>query len=126
MKIDLGDADLDQVNLILEALDRYRSELDLRAAWMKRVGIEPTVKFVADIEYLDTVHKQIRDVYSGRVDSAEDARTIKTMANALNLANRVLLKTRFAGMDQNPKGINDVVGSAALLGERWRKKNPHR
>lgn len=39
---------------------------------------------------------------------------LRRLAGFLKLANATLEKHRFAGMDQNPKGIQDLIGSAAL------------
>lgn len=44
---------------------------------------------------------------------------IQRLTEALELANGVLLKQRFAGLDQNPMGIHDVVGAAAGEGRRY-------
>jgi len=38
--------------------------------------------------------------------------------DAVMTANAVLEKHRFDGMDQNPKGVRDLVGSAAIALER--------
>lgn len=38
----------------------------------------------------------------------------KDMRDALIVANEVLEKHRLAGTDQNPQGVRDLVGSAAL------------
>lgn len=40
------------------------------------------------------------------------------MRTALAVANSVLEKSRFTGTDQNPKGVRDLVGSAAFAADR--------
>lgn len=40
------------------------------------------------------------------------------MIIALRVANEVLTKHRFAGTDQNPKGVTDLVGSALYKAEK--------
>ncbi len=39
---------------------------------------------------------------------------MKALYTAVVMANAVLEKERFAGMDQNPKGVRDLVGHAAI------------
>ncbi len=43
------------------------------------------------------------------------------MVIALRTTNEVLQKHRLAGLDQNPKGISDLVGSTLLAAERFGK-----
>jgi hypothetical protein len=42
----------------------------------------------------------------------------RQMRTALAVADSVLQKHRFAGTDQNPKGVTDLVGSALLAADR--------
>lgn len=41
------------------------------------------------------------------------------MLFALRVANDVLDKNRLSGLDQNPKGVRDLVYSAMRAGDRW-------
>lgn len=42
-----------------------------------------------------------------------DRKLFVDMRIALMVADEVLQRVRFTGMDQNPKGVRDLVGSAA-------------
>lgn len=47
-----------------------------------------------------------------------DARLFDDMRYALTVANEVLTKYRLVALDQNPKGVRDLVGSAAHQAEQ--------
>lgn len=49
---------------------------------------------------------------------AVDKTVMRKLYEAVVIANAVLEKERFAGMDQNPKGVRDLVGSAAIALEK--------
>lgn len=44
------------------------------------------------------------------------------VAHALEVAYDILSKYRLVGMDQNPRGVNDLVGSAHFAVERERQQ----
>lgn len=45
-------------------------------------------------------------------------RDINDLARELNIISDQLDGLRFVGLDQNPKGIRDVLSSAAMLAQR--------
>ena len=47
---------------------------------------------------------------------------INDLARELRIASEQLDGLRFAGLDQNPKGIRDILSSAAALTERLAKQ----
>lgn len=49
---------------------------------------------------------------------AVDKDVMRKLYTAVVIANAVLEKERFAGTDQNPKGVRDLVGSAAIALEK--------
>lgn len=76
----------------------------MRDAYLSETGHE-----LADMGNGDeAVHREARAILSNELEAAS------TMLGALQLADSIVEKHRLGGMDQNPAGFRDIMGSAIL------------